>query len=163
MSRSLTEEQVLRKLNITDFRHMTKDKVKNFVAMFPKMDPEVAKRALEQFPNLAETSRSIVSCIKDSLKTIVSSNAENMASFNARCQEALAILDAELKREDLTDEGRKIVIDGITDIIEIISQKDSENKAFHRELFHGVLWVCTVVALGLMASLGLRAHSSLNR
>lgn len=47
MNRSLTEKQVLRKLGISDFRHMTKDKVVRFVSMLPYMDPEVAKKALE--------------------------------------------------------------------------------------------------------------------
>ena len=112
MSRSLTEAKVLRKLDIPDFRHLTKDKVVSFVSMLPQMDPEVAKRALEQFPAFAETNLAIVSCLKDSLGTIVSGNAGNMAEFNARCHEALSALEAELKREDLTDEGRKMVIDG---------------------------------------------------
>ena len=130
MSRSLTEAKVLRKLDIPDFRHLTKDKVVSFVSMLPQMDPDVAKRALEQFPAFAETSLAIVGCLKDSLGTIVSGNAENMTEFNARCQEALTALEEELKRENLTDEGRKLVIDGIMGIIGAISQKDSENKEF---------------------------------
>ena len=47
MKHSMTEDKVLRKLDIPDFRHMTKDKVVSFVSMLPQMDPEVAKCALE--------------------------------------------------------------------------------------------------------------------
>ena len=162
MSRSLTEAKVLRKLGIPDFRHLTKDKVVSFVSMLPQMDPDVAKHALEQFPAFTETSLAIVGCLKDSLGTIVSGNAENMAEFNARCQGALSALEMELKREDLTDEGRKLVIDGIMGIIYAISQKDSENKEFHREVFREFAWVCVIVVLCLGAPLGLRMTRSID-
>ena len=161
MSRSLTEATVLRKLDIPDFRHLTKDKVVSFVSMLPQMDPEVAKRALEQFPAFAETNLAIVSCLKDSLGTIVSGNAGNMAEFNARCHEALSALEAELKREDLTDEGRKMVIDGITGIIGAIGQKDSENKEFLSDLFSGLLRYSAIALVILAAPLGLKLSRSM--
>ena len=162
MRHSLTETKVLRKLDIPDFCHLTKDKVVNFVSMLPQMDPDVAKHALEQFPAFAETSFAIVGCLKDSLGTIVSGNAENMAEFNTRCQEALTVLEEELKREDLTDEGRKLVIDGIMGIIGAISQKDSESKEFLSGLFHGVLIVGSIVLLCLAAPLGVRMNTSMD-
>ena len=160
MGRSLTEAKVLRKLDIPDFRHLTKDKVVSFVSMLPQMDPDVAKHALEQFPAFAETSLAIVGCLKDSLGTIVSSNAENMNEFNARCQEALAALEGELRREDLTDEGRKLVIDGIMGIIDAMGKKDSENKEFLSGLFNGTLVAGLLVLLCLAAPLGLRMNTS---
>ena len=49
MDRPYTEIQVLKKLDIPDFRHLTKDKVIAFATMIPGMEPEVAKKALEQF------------------------------------------------------------------------------------------------------------------
>ena len=161
MSRSLTEAKVLRKLDIPDFRHLTKDKVVSFVSMLPQMDPEVAKRALEQFPAFAETNLAIVSCLKDSLGTIVSGNAGNMAEFNARCHEALLALEAELKREDLTDEGRKMVIDGIVGIIGAIGQKYSENKEFLSDLFSGLLRYSAIALVILAAPLGLKLSRSM--
>lgn len=161
MSRSLTEAKVLRKLDIPDFRHLTKDKVVSFVSMLPQMDPEVAKRALEQFPAFAETNLAIVSCLKDSFGTIVSGNAGNMAEFNARCHEALSALEAELKREDLTDEGRKLVIDGIMGIIGAIGQKDSENKEFLSDLFSGLLRYSAIALVILAAPLGLKLSRSM--
>ena len=50
MQRTISEQQVLQRLGIQDFRHMTKDKIMRFATMLPYMDPEVAKKALEQFP-----------------------------------------------------------------------------------------------------------------
>lgn len=39
MARILTEQKVLKKLGIDDFRHVTKDKVIDMVSMIDKMDP----------------------------------------------------------------------------------------------------------------------------
>ena len=156
MSRTLTEAKVLRKLDIPDFRHLTKEKVVSFVSMLPQMDPEVAKLALEQFPAFAETNLAIISCLKESMETIIGSNAENMAAFNARCQEVLDALEAELQREDLTDEGRKMVIDGMMGVINAISQKDTENKEYHREVFREIVLVCSAALVLIGAPLGLK-------
>ena len=60
MSRPLTEQQVLKKLKIEDFRHLTKDKVIAMASMLDKMDPEVAKKALEQFPDFANTMKEVL-------------------------------------------------------------------------------------------------------
>ena len=53
MGKQLTERQVLEKLDIPDFRHITKDKVMEFASMLNKMEPDVAKKAIEQFPEFA--------------------------------------------------------------------------------------------------------------
>ena len=97
---------------------------------------------------------------RDSLLESVSGNAANMAEFNARCQETLSALEAELKREDLTDEGRKLVIDGIMGIIEMISKKDSENKEFLSRVLHGTILVSAFALVCLAAALGLRVKTS---
>lgn len=52
MVRQLTEKQVLKKLDIPDFRHMTKAKVMQFASMLPYMNTEVAKRHLNNFQSL---------------------------------------------------------------------------------------------------------------
>lgn len=65
MARTLSEQKVLKKLGIPDFRHMSKDKIVAFTTMLPKMDSEVAKKALEQFPEFAKTATEIVSYYKE--------------------------------------------------------------------------------------------------
>ena len=47
MSRTLSEQKVLKQLKIEDFRHLSKDTVMRFASSIQKMDPEVAKKALE--------------------------------------------------------------------------------------------------------------------
>lgn len=50
MSKQLTEAQVLEKLNIPDFRHLSKDNVMSFASMIQDMDPEVAKKLWSNSP-----------------------------------------------------------------------------------------------------------------
>ena len=56
MSRTLSEQKVLKKLDIPDFRHLTKDKIIAFASLLPQMDTYVANKALELFQNFASTS-----------------------------------------------------------------------------------------------------------
>jgi hypothetical protein len=60
MSNFLTERQVLNQLDIPDFRHITKDKVMSFASMLQNMEPEVAKKALGQFPEFAKMTLEIL-------------------------------------------------------------------------------------------------------
>ena len=160
MKRSLTEDKVLRKLDIPDFRHMTRDKVVSFVSMLPQMDPEVAKRALEQFPAFAETSLAIVNCLRENLGDIVDSNAANAAEFNARCQDALNALETLLLRDDLSDAGREQAINGIMGVLELMREFDRENKAFLKGLLQDILAVSLIIVICLTIPLGLKLNTS---
>lgn len=77
----LTEKQVLKKLNIPDFRHLSKDKIMTFFSMLPNMDSEVAKKAIEQFPTYASTVKEIVSEYKGFLEKAFADNAESVQSY----------------------------------------------------------------------------------
>ena len=76
MSKPLSEVQVLKKLDIADFRHLTKEKVMTMATMLDKMDPEVAKKALEQFPDFANTMKNMLTDYKQLLDSGLKENAE---------------------------------------------------------------------------------------
>ena len=154
MNRTLTEQKVLRKLGIQDFRHMTKEKVTGFVSMLPRMDPEVAKKALEQFPDFTKTAIAITTDLKDGLEKLVGSNANNMREINAACRSILDSLEAELAREDRSEEERARIIDSMLQVAQLMSEKDTENKAFLREVGKYAAGACLVVVFALAAVLG---------
>jgi hypothetical protein len=58
MSNQLIEREVLQQWNIPDFRHITKDKIMTFASMLHNIEPEVAKKALEQFTEFAKMAES---------------------------------------------------------------------------------------------------------
>lgn len=77
MSKPFTEQKVLKKLGIQDFRHLTKDKVITMASMLDKMAPEVAKKAIEHFPNFSDTMKEILHDYKASLDKAQEANAES--------------------------------------------------------------------------------------
>lgn len=130
MGRPLTEQKVLKKLGIDDFRHLTKDKVITMASMLDRMDPEVAKKAIEQFPHFADTMKDILSDYRSSLDKALEENTESVKSVYASCDAILSSLQQELEREEYTFEERKYIIDKMMEVNKLKSEKDSENKRF---------------------------------
>lgn len=130
MKRLLTEEKVLKKLGIEDFRHLTKDKVITMASMLDKMDSEVAKKAIEQFPNFSDTMMKILRDYKELLDKAQEVNAESVKSFYDSCDMIISSLQKELGRNNLTFEEKKYIIDKMMEVNKMKSDKDSENKKF---------------------------------
>ncbi|MDB2099828.1 hypothetical protein [Clostridium paraputrificum] len=130
MSKPLTEQKVLKKLDIVDFRHITKDKVITMASMIDKMEPEVAKKALEQFPKFAATTKEILNEYKDTLDKCLESNDESIKSYYDLCNSMIETLQKQLEDENLSFEQRKYIIDKMCELSKNIGEKDSENKKF---------------------------------
>jgi len=130
MQRSLTETQVLKKLNIEDFRHLTKDKVISMATMLDKMDPEVAKKALEQFPEFASTMRQILSEYKKSLDEGLKQNAEGVKSYYDTCDAIITSCQRELDKEDLSFEERSFILEQMVLVAKMKGEKNTEDKKF---------------------------------
>ena len=160
MNNTLTEQKVLKKLGIPDFRHMTKEKVVGFVSMLPHMDPEVAKKALEQFPEFAKTALAITEGLKAEVEALVASNATNTQEFNRACLSILDSLKGELSREGLSEEARANIIDQMLQVASLMSEKDTENKAFHAGLAKCVCFFRVFLVISMAALLGAKAISN---
>ncbi len=154
MGRTLTEQQVLKKLKIEDFRHLTKDKVIAMASMLDKMDPEVAKKALEQFPDFAKTMKDVLTEYKENLDTLLQENGDSVKSYYDSCDTILSTLQKELDREDLAFEDRKYIIDKMMEVNQMKGMKDTENKKFLATLAMCGVAAVTVVAGTLAAVLG---------
>ena len=146
MARTLSEAQVLKKLDIVDFRHLTKEKVMSMATMLDKMDPEVAKKALEQFPEFANTMRQILSEYKQSLNEGMQQNAEGVKSYYDTCDAIIASCQKELEKEDLTFDERRFILEQMVLVAKMKGDKNSEDKRF----------IVTMSVLGL-AAIGLTA------
>lgn len=160
MSRTLTEQEVLKKLGIPDFRHMTKDKVVTFATMLPKMDPDVAKKALEQFPEFAKTATEIVSYYKEMVEKGFDKDTASVNSFYLTCDSIVETLKEQLQDEKLTFEEKQVIIDKMIELAKMKADKDTENKRFIADSLKGagafllgtVLTVATV--LGVQTRMG---------
>ena len=130
MSKTLTEAQVLEKLNIPDFRHLSKDNVMSFASMIQDMDPEVAKKALEQFPDF---TKSTLDALKDFKSVIDKSFKDDQESVNqcyALYNRIQTALEKCLDSENLSFEEKKYYIGQMKDVAQLAAAKDSEGKKF---------------------------------
>lgn len=154
MARPLTEQKVLKKLGIEDFRHLTKDKVITMASMLDKMDPEVAKKAIDQFPEFAHTMKDILRDYKQTLDKALDENGESVKSYYLSCDAIISSLQKELDKENLSFEEKKYIIDKMIEVNKMKGDKDSENKKFLVTLAAAGVVAVGIVAGVLTATLG---------
>jgi len=130
MSKTLSEKKVLKKLGIEDFRHLTKDKVMVMASMLDKMEPEVAKKALEQFPEFSGTMREVFKEYKVSLDKGLEANDKSVISYYAACDAIISSCQKELERENLSFDEKQTIFDRMVEVANMKGAKDTENKKF---------------------------------
>lgn len=130
MGDQLTEQQVLQALGIPDFRHLSKDKVMAFASMLTEMEPEVAIKALEQFPEFSKTILELAKDYKATIDKGMDSNIESMKSCAEILQSIIDSLQGQLDKNDVSFDERKYYIDKMFEVAHLQREKDSENKQF---------------------------------
>ena len=130
----LSEAEVLHKLDIPDFRHMSKEKVMAFCSMIPDMNPEVAKAALEQFPNFAQMASQVVACYKELMINVFEENSKSTKSFNESCDSIIDALKSLLNEKHLRHRQKQKIIDSMMEILKMKADKDAENKEWLNSL-----------------------------
>ena len=147
MSNSISEKKVLQKLDIQDFRYLTKDKVIKMASMLDRMDPEVAKKAIEQFPEFANTTKELLSEYKDYLEKGLESNNKSVTKVYDTYSGIIQSLQKELDKDNLSFEEKKYIIEQMKEIADKVDKKDTENKKF----LAGMATLATVVVGGAIA------------
>ena len=150
MSRPYNELQVLKKLDIPDFRHMTKDKVIAFASMIPRMDPEVAKKALEQFPNFASTSLDIMKEYRYVLEEAMQDDRESTQVCYDMYNRVMDSLEKILHEEELSFDEKTYILNQMKEVADAVSQKDYEKSVNRMK----ILAVAGGVAASIVAVLG---------
>jgi len=149
MSNLLSEREVLQQLNIPDFRHITKDKIMTFASMLQNMEPEVAKKALEQFPEFAKMALEVLKDYKSVMEKTLDGNSTSSKECYDIYNEVLDALKSCLEKDDLPFEEKKYYIDKMMEIAKMAENKDSENKGFNwKMILLGTFAVITVAGIG---------------
>lgn len=102
----MTDIEVLNALGIDDFRHMTKEKVISFASLLDQMDPQVAEKALEQFPNFAGTVASLAMDYKDFLNTTTNNNTGLAMASITVCQNIIDCLSIQVQASQSFEEKK---------------------------------------------------------
>ena len=110
MSKKLSEKDVLKKLDIQDFRDITKDKVMGFVSILPNMDTEVAKKAIEQFPEFIKFSTEAFKDYRGVLEKTLNANEESSKACFDMYEKVLSILEKCSLKEDISFEEKNIIL-----------------------------------------------------
>ena len=131
MSKTLVSvEEVKNALKIDSFRNLSKDKIMEFVSLIPNMDKEVAIKIIEQYPAFAKLSESMVAQLNKMCDTALEKNEESQRLTIQTYKQILDELSNQLHMEDISKEEREKITKQMIEIVDKISVKDTENKAF---------------------------------
>ena len=149
MKYTLSEKKVLKKLGIPDFRHMTKEKVMSFASMLPYMDPEVAKKALEQFPSFKDLAGDMVNQYKLIVDKAFKENRISQQAFYEACNSIISSLQEELRDNEIDSVERARIEDNMIKVAAMIGEKDRENRGMILQIlsgaalfFGGIITIC---------------------
>lgn len=118
------------------------------------MDPEVAKKAIEQFPEFARTMKDILHDYKQTLDKILEESGESVKSYYLTCDAIISSLQKELDKENLSLEERKYIIDKMIEVNKMKGDKDSEHKQFLVKMAAVGFAAVGFVAAALVTTLG---------
>ena len=161
LKRQISEKDLLRLLDIPSFRHMSRDKLVSFVSALPEIDPEVAKKALEQFPDFASAMVEITGRYKEIIDKCLEGSDADTATVLAACSAINDSIQHELEKDELTFEERERLIDKSIQVVQMMREIDADNKRFRTHIIR-VATVALGIAVGaLITALGGKANVSL--
>lgn len=151
MAKTLSEKQVLKKLGIKDFRHLSKDSVMSFASMLPDMDPEVAMKALEQFPDFAKTILDTMKEYKGSIDKAMEKGSESVKQSYAAYKAVMDALEKSLEDGELSFDERMEILKRMDAVADKVSLKDKEHKKFIVQNL-AMLGTFALVGVGVLAA-----------
>lgn len=130
MIKRISEKQLLKKLNIPDWRHMSKDKLTTFISSLPYLDPEVAKAAINQFPNFSEFVKDMIKVMQENAdKSINSDEKTSLASIDFFTTNS-GRLFLQLDSEELSENERLRILDGILELNKMTLELNKQRQNF---------------------------------
>jgi len=113
------------------------------------MEPEVAKKALEQFPEFKKMTLEVLKDYKGIMEKTLDENSKSSKQCYDIYNEVMEALKSCLAKDDLPFEEKKYYIEKMMGIAKMAESKDTENKEFSREVISlGTSAVFTVVGIG---------------
>ena len=161
MKKPLSEKKVLKKLKIHIFEQLGKGTVMRFASQINKMDPEVAKKALEQFPNFAAEVKDAITEYKDIAIKIISSGDDDHKELIKMITDEHTVLLSMLNN-NLTVEEKLQILDRLDALQEKVAKENKEMRMYRMTVAGSALTIIGVGILALASSLGGNAEVSKN-
>jgi hypothetical protein len=160
--RIMSEEDVKRLLGIKDFRHLSKKQVISFISSIPQMDPEVAKKVIDQFPQMADMAVDLAKEYRAALDSAMKANDASAKDAAATIDKVIDALSDQLNKDDLTAEERVQIVNAIG---QVTGYKLELHKANQEFLLQGLksfgIFMVSIVAIGVSVTLGGKESISL--
>lgn len=124
--KTLTEDEVKKKLKIGDWRNLSKEKVMKLIQMSPDIDKDVFLKILDQVPHLVDETKVIINAFKDSIEISKSMSTETKNYYTTISIKILDLLDS----DNLSDELKKELKDLLVIISNKIDDLDNRDRIF---------------------------------
>lgn len=109
---------------------MSKDKLTTFISSLPYLDPEVAKAAINQFPNFSEFVKDMIKVMQENAdKSINSDEKTSLASIDF-LQQTRDALFLQLDSEELSENERLRILDGILELNKMTLELNKQRQNF---------------------------------
>ena len=146
----MSEDEVKKALNISDFRSLSKEKIMEFVSIIPKVDKEVAMAIINQFPNYVDMAKNMVGGMMhlcdEALQDAKIGRKDVIESYRM----VLETLKEQLNDEKLTVEERNKITDDMIAVAEKIDTVNDKHQIFVKDILTKVGSVTLgVVVLGV--------------
>ena len=123
----MSEDEVKQKLGITDFRHIKKDQIIDFVSCIPEMDKEVAIECISQFPEFKSYAGEMVNGFYDLCNNVIK---EDSSDAVVACQQTLDDLRFMLKKDTISEDMQRFIIEKIVEIDNKLVELTKEKHSF---------------------------------
>ena len=130
MSTKIDEKQIKEQLGINTWRELSKDKLFDFLQLSPSIDKELHLKILEQVPNFVTLTKEV---IKD-ITVIVEQNKKNTTEVVEALKLIINSLDNFAQKDDLTEEEKKLYVEAILKVADILNGVHKRDQDFLKEL-----------------------------
>ena len=153
--RLLTADQVKEHLNITDFRHLTRDKLIEFVSAIPDMDKDIAIKAIEQFPEFSGYAKAMVTHYETLCDSVFKESSKSVESAMDGYKKTLDVLGELTKSDNINPDEKRFFAEKMAEVADKMATVDSKNKYFlagmvkYITLFAGGTLIICAAVLGV--------------
>ena len=159
MSKYLSENDIKRKLKVRDLGQLSKDKTAQLVTLLPEMEPEVAIKMIEQFPEFSKLATSMVGYLKETVSQVLAENRDSTKHAFRAYQLLLNDLSEQLKKPLISTKEKHFITEKMLEVADRIAALDAENKNFLQKLAVGF----GTVALAVVAIAGAVIGVNINK
>lgn len=152
--RLLSEDDVKAMLGVDDFRKVKKSQVVQLVSSLSQMDPEVAKKVVEQVPEMGKVALGMAQELRGSYEAALKANDDSAQSVLRQIDSIIDILSEQLKNDGVTPEERIHIYDCLNNLADKAVEVHHMNQDLIRDGLKIVAGFAGIALLGIGVVLG---------